>query len=182
MGEALNNNTVTNNTVVANNDTVKANIAEPQKMPQQQDNNIVNSNNNDISKYQGEIDVLNAKLSEQKKQYEKMQKDMERMIEEQEKNKILSQIQTSYLKYDNKDNSMSSLDIMKQVIKENSNIDVENKGKGYIEGVFETICRQGKENFDKQPAKSDLPINDLANSKGEPKGYLNTALKRPAVS
>jgi len=70
---------------------------------------------------------------------------------------------------------------MKQVIKENSNIDIENKGKGYIEGVFEAICKQGKENFDKQTAKSDLPINDLSKNEKEPKGYLNTAMKRPAV-
>lgn len=188
MSEIIESNNIvdTNN----NNEPAKTQIEKPVAVQQQtQPNNVVNNiqeNNTekDISKYQGEIDALKEKLQEQQKQYSKIQQDMETMKEKQRKENILSSVKNAKFNIDNLDNEkMSSLDLMKQVIKENSSIDIEGKGQGYIEGVFETICKQGKENFDKKPAESNLPkVDYTGGEKNKPQEYLNTAIKRPAVS
>lgn len=146
--EQVETKTPENNSIASNNNA---------PVMQQQANDVkTETNKNDDSKYQGEIDALRSQLEEQRKRYEKLQKNMDTIQEEQEKNNILTRIQKAHFNLSEEDKILSSDDIMKKIIKENSTINIDGKSRGYIEGVFETICNQGQKDFDDKPAKSGL--------------------------
>jgi len=138
---------IVNGAQVANpaDNPVEKTMTQPQTSPQQQDNNTkqpaVNQQAIDNSKYQGEIDCLKAQMEEQRKQNDKLQKDYERLLEEQNKNNILNKIKQTGIKPKDEYSRMTTSDIITSFVKENSTINIEGKGKNYIEGVFETICK-----------------------------------------
>ena len=130
---------------------VEKTISQPQAQQQQQDTNTkqsaVNQQEIDNSKYQGEIDCLKAQMEEQRKQNDKLQKDYERLLEEQSKNIVINKIKQSGIQPKEEYSQMTTTEIMASFVKEYSKVNIEGKGKNYIEGVFEAICNKKNEDF-----------------------------------
>ena len=133
------------------NNPVEKTTIQPQASLQQQDNNTkqpaVNQQAIDNSKYQGEIDCLKAQMEEQRKQNDKLQKDYERLLEEQNKNIVINKIKQSGIQPKEEYLKMTTNEIMVSFVKEYSKVNIEGKGRNYIEGVFEAICNKKNEDF-----------------------------------